>query len=658
MFAFSVFDIESLSMFDFVRKHTKIMMGLMFLLIIPSFVLFGIDGYNRFREKGDAVAKVDGLEITQAEWDVAHKNEVERVRESMPSIDVKLLDSPEARYATLERLVRDRVLAAAAGKLNLITSDVRLARDLQQNPSIAGLRRPDGSLDVDRYRQLVGSQGMTPEMFEAQVRADLSSRQVMMGLSGSGFTPLAQADVALNAFFEKREVQVARFAAADFAGKVTLTDADLEAYYKRNEAMFQAAEQASIEYVVLDLDTIKKTLVINEQDLKAYYDQNAARLGGQEERRASHILIAAPKSASAAERQKARAKADELLAAARKAPESFADLARKNSQDTGSAPNGGDLDFFARGAMVKAFEDTAFALKKGEISDVVETEFGYHIIRLTDIKAPKARSFEDMRDQLEADLKKQQAQRKFAEVADTFTNSVYEQSDSLKPVAERLKLEIKTAANLTRTPAPGTTGVLAHPKFLTAIFAPDAVDKKRNTEAVETAANQLVSGRIVQYTPARTKPFAEVKDIVRTRLVAERGAELARKEGESKLAAWRANPAGADLPAAVVVSRDQTQQQPTKLIEAALRANAASLPAFAGVDLGAQGYAVVRVNKIVPREAATEAAKRQNLSQYSQLWSTAESQAYFNLLKERFKTQILVAKPATGAGGAQSVAIQ
>ena len=235
-------------MFDFVRKHTKIMMGLMFLLIIPSFVLFGLEGYNRSQNKGVAVARVAGRDITQAEWDFAHKNEIDRVRESMPTLDVKLLDSPEARYATLERLVRDRVLVAASDKLKLVTSDARLARDLQQNPTIAGLRRPDGTLDMERYRQLVGSQGMTPDMFEAQVRADLSSRQVLAGMSGSGFTPAAEANVALNAFFEKREVQVARFTPADFAGKVVLTDAEMEAFYKRNEALFQAPEQANIEY--------------------------------------------------------------------------------------------------------------------------------------------------------------------------------------------------------------------------------------------------------------------------------------------------------------------------------------------------------------------------------------------------------------------------
>ena len=654
MFAFSVFDNESLRMFDLVRKHTKIMMGLMFLLIIPSFVLFGLEGYNRAQNKGTVVARVDGLEITQAEWDFAHKNEVDRVRESMPTLDVKLLESPEARYATLERLVRDRVLAAAATKLKLVTPDARLARDLQQNPTIASLRKPDGALDMDRYRQLLATQGMSPEMFEAQVRADLSSRQVLAGVSGSGFAPAADANLALSALLQRREVQVARFMPADFSAKVVVSDGDIEAFYQQNPALFQAPEQATIEFVVLDLDTIKKTLVVNEADLRTYYEQNAGRLSGQEERRASHILINAPKTASAEDRKKARAKAEEVLGSARRSPDSFADLARKNSQDTGSAPNGGDLDFFARGAMVKPFEEAVFAMKKGDISDIVETEFGYHIIRLTDIKVPKTRSFEDMRAQLETELKKQQAQRKFAEVADAFTNGVYEQPDSLKPVAERLKLDIQTANNITRTPAAGASGVLASPKLLSAVFAPDSVEKKRNTEAVETAPNQLVSARIVQYTPARTKPLAEVRDAVRARLVAERSAELARKEGAAKLAAWQSNPSSAELPASLTVSREQTQQFPGKLIDAALRADASALPALVGVDLGLQGFAVVRVNKVIAYEPPNEAVKRQHLNQYSQLWSAAETLAYYNDLKARFKAEILVAKPAATAAESAS----
>ena len=641
-------------MFDFIRQHTKIVMGLLFLLIVPSFILFGLDGYTRSKDKAAVVAKVDGQEITQTEWDRAHIREVERLKASMPSLDPKLLDSPEAKYATLEKLVRDRVLTAAANKSKLSTSDQRLARDLQENSDIASLRRADGTLDMERYRQMLGVQGLSPEMFEANVRAELSSRQVLVGIAGSGFSANTAADTALNAYFEKREIQVAGFTTAAYAAKLNPTDAELEQFYKANESLFQAPEQANIEYVLLDVETIKKGLAISDAELKEYFDQNAARLSGTEERRASHILIASPKSAPEAERQKAKAKATELLALVKKSPDSFSDVAKKNSQDPGSAPSGGDLDFFARNAMVKPFSDAAFAMKKGDISDVVESEFGYHIIKLTDIKAPKQRSFEDMKPDLTADVKKQQAQKKFSETAEAFTNGVYEQADSLKPVSDRLKLEIKTANGITRTPQPGATGALANLKFLNAIFSPDAIDKKRNTEAVEVASNQLISGRITQYTPARTRPLLEVKELVRQRWLAVRGADEARKDGIAKLAAWKAEPATATLPDTLVVSRDQTQKLPPKVVEAALRTDAAVLPVFAGVDLGTQGYAIVKVIKVLPRDPALEASAKQERLQYAQWWTSAESLAFYNVLKERFKTEMKVAKPIRAAAGQQA----
>lgn len=633
-------------MFDFVRTHTKIMMFVLFLLVIPSFVLIGVDGYNSSRENSAAVARVAGDDITQGEWDAAHRSESDRLRAAMPDLDVKLLDSPEARYATLERLVDQRVLAQAVDKLKLSTSDARLARDLQEDQTIASLRLPDGKLDMERYRQLAASQGLTPEGFEARVRQDLSLRQVEAGVINTGFSTTAVADVSLNAYFEKREVQIASFSTPDFVAKVSPAEAELEAFYKANQALFQSPEQASIEYVVLDLDSVKKNIVISEPDLKSYYDQNALRLSGNEERRASHILINAAKDAPVAERQKARTRADELLQQVRATPDNFADIAKKNSQDTGSAGNGGDLDFFARGAMVKPFEDAVFAMKKGDVSEVVESDFGYHIIKLTDVKVPTQRSFDELRAGIEADLRTQQAKVKFAEAAEAFANGVYEQSDSLKPVADKLKLEIKTATQVTRRPAAGVIGVLANDKFLTALFAPDAVEKKHNTETIETAPSQMAAGRITQYNAARTLPFSDVRSVVRERVVAARAAELAKQEGAAKLATWKAAPASAAMPAALLVSRDQAQNVAPQVLSAALRADVSSLPALVAVDLGEQGYAVVKVNKIVARPAPAEAAAKQERAQYAQWWTAAENQAYKGLLKERFEAQIMVARPA------------
>jgi peptidyl-prolyl cis-trans isomerase D len=636
-------------MFDFVRNNTKIMMGLLFLLIIPSFVMFGIEGYTRFNDGGAVVAKVNGNKIVQSEWDAAHKREVDRIRASMPSIDIKMFDTPEAKYATLERLVREQVIAAAAQKLQLVASDTRLARELQQSPSIAALRGPDGKLDMERYKQLAASQGMTPEMFEMQVRSDLSNRQVIQGVQASAYATTSQTQTALNAFLQRREVQILNFPAADFQSKVTVSDADLKAYYDKSTDKFQSPETADVEYVMLDTDSLKNAVSVNEQDLKTYYEQNLQRLSSQEERRASHILITAAKDAPDAEKKAARAKAEDLLKAVKAKPASFAELARKNSQDPGSAVKGGDLDFFGRGAMVKAFEDAAFSMKKSDISDVVESEFGYHIIQVTDIKAPKAQSFESMRPSIEAELKKQQAQRKYAELAETFSNMVYEQSDSLKPVAEKLKLNIQKATQVGRNPAPQaaqTKNPLNHPGLLQALFSEASLQKQRNTEAIEVASNTMVAARVVKYYPAASLPFAEVKDIVKRNVTQDKAAALAKAQGEQRLAALKASANADGLPNAIVLSREKSQRQLPQVVDAVLKADPVKLPATEGVDLGAMGYAVIRVTKVLPPEAENKELMKQAQQQFTQLWGSAETQAYLAQLKAMLKAEILVAKPS------------
>lgn len=640
-------------MFDSIRDHKKYLMGFLLILIIPSFVLFGVEGYTRFSEGGEAVATVDGKDIKRADWEQAHREESQRLREAMPTIDPAMLDSDEARYATLERMVRDRVVAAAAQNLKLYTSDQRLARELQSNPTIAAMRRPDGSLDVEAYRQLLSRQGMTPEMFEASVRADLSQRQVLQSVQNSGFASNAMARVSLDAFFEKRQLRSKTFAAKDFTSRVNPSDADIEAFYQQNQALFQASEQADVEYLVLDAAALEKSAALNEADLRSYYEQNVAQLSGAEERRASHILLSVPAGATPEQKAEVRKKAEDLLAQVKADPSKFAELAKANSQDPGSAPNGGDLDFFGRGAMVPPFEQAVFALKKGEISNLVESDFGLHIIQLTDIKAPPQRSFAELRPQIEEALRKQQAQRQFAESADTFTNMVYEQPDSLQPTAERLKLQVQTAKGLQRTPAPGDNGVLANRRLLEALFAPESTSGKRNTEAIDVGGNRLVSARVVTYHPARTLSLDEVRDQVRARLVAQRAADLAKEEGEKQLAAWKGGADAAALGAPVTASRDAPLDLDPRVLDAALSADPKALPAWVGVSLGEQGYAVVQVNQVIPRGTVDAQRLAQEVQQVSQWWSGAESLAYYETLKARYKASIKVPRPGAATVAAR-----
>ncbi|MDI4633487.1 SurA N-terminal domain-containing protein [Pelomonas sp. V22] len=625
-------------MFDFVRKHTKILQGLLTLMILPSFVFFGVQGYSSFMDGSNAgVAKVDGQKISRAEFDAAHRNQIERMRAQMPTQDPKEFDTPEARQATLDSLIRERVLRATQLKQHLTVTDEKLQAAFLADPQLAFLRNPNGSVN----RAMLAAQGMSVESFMQRLREDLALRQVM-GVGNSSPANQGNAAVAFDALLQQREVQIQQFDAKDFAANIKPTEAQLEAFHKdpSNAALFQLPESADIEYLVLDLDQLKKGLKASDEDLRKYYDDNQARYAVPEERRASHILIKADKGASAAERAKAKARAEELLAQAHKAPTAFAELARKNSQDEGSAQNGGDLDFFGRGAMVKPFEDAAFALKQqGDISNVVESDFGFHVIQLTGKRGGDKKSFEEVRAEIEGEVLKQLAQKRYTEVAETFRNTVYEQSDSLKPAADKLKLTVQTAS-VQRKAKPGSMGVLASQKLLDEVFGNDALRNKRNTEAVETQPNQMVSARVVNHHPTRLQPLEEVHAQANAMLVAKLALDQAIAAGKARLEALNKNPADlGGLGEASVVSRAKPGQLDRKVLIKLLGADASKLPAHIGIDAGNGAFVVVRINKLLPRDPAVLDPKRA-AEQYALVWAAAEAAAYYNHLKTELKVKV------------------
>jgi peptidyl-prolyl cis-trans isomerase D len=572
-------------MFEFIQRNKKIMQILLIILIFPSFVLFGVDGYQRFNEKSVVAASIDGREISVAEWEQAQKNEVERIRASMPGMDVSMFDTPAMKFMALEKIVRSRVLESSADKLKIKISDQKLVNSIGEVDSFASLKKADGSFDIEKYKAFLSAQGMTPEVFESRVRSDLAVRQVIGGVNASSFSPTSQAAVSLDAFLQQREIQVAIFSASDYLDVSKPTEEEIKTYFLANAQNYQTTETVDIEYVVLDLPTVEKTINVSESELKTYFEQNQNLLKAKEERRASHILISASKEASSAEKKSALEKAQNLLATLRKTPQLFADLAKKNSQDPGSSANGGDLDFFARGAMVKPFEDVAFSLKKGEISEIVETEFGYHIILVTDIKSAGGASFADAKSALEQELKKDLAKKKFAELAEQFTNLVYEQSDSLQPVSQKFKLDIQVARDISKQSAASSKAPWANPKLLQSIFSAEAIAKKQNTEAVEISTNQLVSARVISHKPVTKLQLDDVRPVIAQSVLSQKSLDAAQKEGEEKLGVWQKDPSLAKLQAPVLISREQNINLPPAVIEAAMRSDASKLPMFVGVEL-------------------------------------------------------------------------
>lgn len=643
-------------MFDFFRKHTWLLQVILGFVVL-AFVGGGVyQGYGSFmRDEGTTVATVDGRKITRNEWEFAQREQIERIRRQMPNVDARLFDTPEMKRQSLDAVVRERVMLTAAEKLHLTTTDDRLQRLFASDPQLAFLRNPDGSVNKDA----LAAQGMSSEMFAQRLRQDLSVRQVVSGIAASVWAPVSATDAALDAMFQLREVQVQRFATKDSIAAVAPTDADIDKYYKdpANAPQFMAPELEDIEYVVLDLEALKKGIDVSEKELRDYYAANEKRYTSPEERRASHILVKVDAGASAADRAKAKARAEALLADVKKNPASFAEVARKNSDDPGSAEKGGDLDYFGRGGLAaKPLEDAAFALKPDEIGALVESEFGYHIVKLLAVRGGEKRGFDSVRAEIEGEVKGQLAQKRFSEAAVDFTNMVYEQPDSLKPVVDKLALALRSAQNIGRVPAPGAVGALANPKFLDALFGTDAIRNKRNTEAIEIGANTLVSGRVVKYQAAHQLPLADVKAKVRERLVTLQAAALARKLGEARLAELRAAPATVMTEPAVSVSRAQAHDLPGALVDAALKAPIATLPAFVGVDLGDQGYAVVKINRVLGRDPLTADAARAR-SQYAQAWGDAESLAYYAALKTRYKVEIKPsALPAAATDAASAAA--
>jgi peptidyl-prolyl cis-trans isomerase D len=639
-------------MFDFVRTHTKLLQLLLLILILPSFIVFGIQGYSSFNEdRAKVVAKVDGQDIGQAEWDNAHRQQVERLRQQMPNLDAKLLDSDAARASTLENIVRERVLMTAAQRAHLDVPGDRVVREIQNLPELARLKRPDGSFDVATYKAMLEAQGMTPAMFEQRLRQELRNQQVLRGITNSALATPAVVGSALDALLQRRDIRYARFDLKDYLAKVSPTDADIEAYYKAHESEYKAPEEASIEYVVLSLDALKKDVPTPEKELRDYYEANGARYTSAEERRARHILVKADKDAAADAKQKAKARAEALLVEVRKNPGSFADVARKNSDDPGSAQQGGDLDFFGRGMMTKPFEDATFAMKPGEISNVIETDFGFHIIKLEATRGGQKQPFDEVRASIEEELRKQSAQKRWAETAQQFTDTVYEQSDSLQPAIDKFKLEKKTAT-VARVPAPGASGPLASAKLIEAVFAADSVRNKRNTNAIEVGASQLASARVTEYRPAHSRPLAEVKDAVRQRVQADQAMALARKEGQALAAKLKEQP-DTTLPHAAAVSRQKPEGLPRSALDAVLRAPATKLPAVVEAEVPGEAFIVARVDKVMPRETSSEeAAALQN--QYAQVWTQAEAQSYYRALKSRFKVEIKGASAASAEAGASA----
>ena len=642
-------------MFEFIRKHLKLVMIIFFPLVIIAFVLVGVDA-SMLTQRSPVVAKVGGTSINQAEWDAAQRQMADRARMNNPGISAAFLDSPQQKYAVLEQLVRDEVLRTAMQDKRYYVSNALLARTLQANPNIAALRSADGRLDMAAYRNyLAASYGMTPETFENSMRYELGLQQVVNPIGEASVSTPAQAAPSIDAFFQRRQVQSAEFLPANYVDTVRVSDEQVAQYYEQNKDKFQQPEQVDVNYVVLDLASVAKQLPITDEELRQYYESNkAAYTSHPEQRKVRHILINTTANMSAEQREEAKAKAEGILAQLQADPSKFAELAKANSEDPGSRNNGGDLGFINRGDMVPAFEEASFSLNKGQISGVVATEYGFHIIEVTDIKPAQVPSFEEIRDRIANDVKNSVARTRFIEAADTLRNVAHEQADSLEPAAQELQLTIQSAKGIGRDTNSDAPSFFNNANLKEELFSSKLLDDKFNSDAVDVGNNQIVVARIAEHRPAQILPLEAVKDQAKHELIEQEALSLAIQAGQNAEKEWTSDSAKAKLQAPLIVSRLQTNGLSGQAIEQALLAPTDKLPAFIGLEQGKNGYLVVKVERVIPANEPNQGQsekdfkidQEQYFSGYNQSLAQAQMKAYYNLLKEQYKVQIRVPKPA------------
>ncbi|MFZ6734848.1 SurA N-terminal domain-containing protein [Undibacterium sp. Ji42W] len=638
-------------MFEFIRTHQRLMQILLAVLILPSFVLFGNTDALRSIGKEAGIATVAGASITQGEFDQALREQLDRMRQMYgPQFDAKMLNTPEARQSILDELIARKAMAGEIAVKKLTISDATLQDNIAKMPGLV----KDGRFDYDEYTRLLAQQGMTPAMFDQRLRQDMVLQQLLSPVQASAFVPKTVAERLSAINEQEREVQMLMLKPEEFATRVKVTDEMLKAYYEKNAAQFEIPEQISAEYVVLSNDVLAEQITVSDAEVQAYYESNKKSYTTEEQRRVSHILIGVGKEASAADKAKAKAKAADILAQVKKKPDDLAKLAKEYSDDPGSKEQGGDLEFLSRGnGLAPQFEEAAFKLKKDEISELVETEFGFHIIKVTAITPAGAKSLDDVKPQIMAEIKKQKAAKAYAEASDTFGNMLYEQADSLKPVAEKLKLKIQTVTGLTRNSKAGVPATVEtnNSKFLKAIFSDDVVKKKHNTEAVEIAPNTRIAGRIIEYKAASKRPFEEVKAAIQAQVTATEAAALAEKEGIAKLAALKTADSTAGFTEAKVVSRLKNQDIPSLALVDLMRADTQKLPAFVGTHLGNAGYVIFRIGKVTAGtpDAARRASEAQQLTS---MQSAQNLYSYIELLKQKAKVTVnkaAVTAPVTAA---------
>ena len=625
-------------MYDFVYKHKRWLQIALLVLIVPPFALFGIDFYFRNTDTAGSLAKIGDARISEVEYSQALRQAQDKMREMMKgNPDPTLLNSPQLKESVLNELIERKITISHAARAGMTISDAELQKMIA---AVEAFHDDQGKFSRERYRQLLQGQGLTPATFENQVRTNIMLEQVRGVYSGSAFVPDSVADRLLKIREQEREVSQVLFSPADYSKQVKISDPDAEKYYTEHKGDFVVPERVKIEFVVLSLEAYQRGVEVSDEEIKKFYLDNQSRYQTAEERRASHILIPAAASATPEEKAKAKALAEDLFKQAKANPKKIGELAAKFSKDPGSAEKGGDLGFFGRGLMVKPFDEAAFAMKVGDVAGPVETQYGFHIIRLDAIKAVQTTPLESVKAQIVEEIRKPKVVKAFAEAADNFNNLVYEQFDSLQPAVTALKLTLQKSDWLSRTGG-NPNPLLNNDKLLAALFSDEVLKNKHNTSAIEVQPNMLLAARVVEHKPSEGMPLDQVRKDIVQHLAEQAATKLAESEGRAALEKLKKGETVAmSWSASQTVTLQKRQGLHPEAAQSVFGADTAKLPAYAGVPVSQGRFVIYRITKVKDIAETTPEQRKALAKQLAQMIGQEQYIAYLASLREHADVKI------------------
>lgn len=618
-------------------------------IIVIPFAFFGIE---TFRTGGGdpTLATVGDQKITQSQFRAGYDQRLQQLQALMgDSFRADLIDQERFRKTVLDDMVQESLLRQHVRKAGYRASDAELITAISAIPAF----QEDGKFSSELYRSRLAQQGYDPNRFETQMREALVIDQMREGLLESSFVSEVGAAQSYRVNEQQRWLAYALFEAARYLPQVQISDAQVQERYEAQKARFQAPERMRAAYVELSLDALPPAPKPEEAYLRSIYEaEKAARFSTAEERRARHILVA-----FGADKDKARARAEALAQQLAKGGD-FAALASAQSDDPGSKGKGGDLGWIKRGQMVEKFEEALFALEEGAASAPVETEFGWHLIKLEALREAQTRPFDDpaVQAELVEMYRRRDAERRFQEMSEKLEQAAFESPSSLAPAAEAVGLEVQTTDWFTRETG---TGLAAQPAVREAAFSQDVLEAGENSRPVTLGEKRLVVLRKAEHEPPRQKPLEEVADTLRQELKLEGARALAAKDAAAALEALASGRpleqvvtgTKARLQAPGLVGRDASGTDP-KILETVFRLPrpAEGQASRTQVTLGSGDVAVVVSTAVVDGDwsAAAEDERRQQMAQRREALAGAEFAAYRADLAERIDVEI-VAPPETEA---------